>query len=74
MDTFVIQLANDPRSHRVDAARWEQSDDYHLTSFDDGGKEIATWAPHEWYRLIEQAESGKAVDKFRNPTVPNPKS
>ncbi|WP_461164943.1 hypothetical protein [Arthrobacter sp. R4-81] len=73
METFLIEIPNDVHPYRVEAATWVCSTDFHLTAFNDEGNEIDTWAPTEWFRLIEQSETGKPVDKFRNPLVPNPK-
>ena len=72
METFIIILASDKRSHRVDAASWECSNDFHLTNFDQAGQKIDTWSPNEWYRLIEQNQDGAPVDKFVNPHLSNP--
>lgn len=70
MEEFVIQLANDPRSHSVMAAGWDCSAAYVLTSLDEARKPIDVWQPNEWHRVVRRDAFGKLVDVYENPFVP----
>ena len=69
METFLLEVpgATQARRVRVQAARWVCTDDFHLTSFDDKDKEIESWNPQEWIRLIEEPATGdKIVTRYVN--------
>lgn len=72
METFLIQIPNDPHGHRVNAASWKVRDNV-LSSYDDEGQLIDSWQSDEWVRIFDGMKPEDEM--YRNPTqdIPFPR-